>query len=100
MIFSMFCDNSVISLLRAGISGYVLKDEPLSHLLIAVDVVNTGGAYLSSAAQGVPQTGMREIGREEKNSLERLSPREREVFGLLADGMSVKETAAKLCISP
>jgi len=100
VIFSMFCDTSVISLFRAGISGYVLKDEPLSDLLIALDVVKTGGTYLSRAAQAVLQTGMREMGREEKSSFERLSPREREVFTLLADGMSVKETAAKLCISP
>jgi DNA-binding NarL/FixJ family response regulator len=100
VIFTMFCDTSVISLFRAGISGYVLKDEPLSGLLVALDVVKGGGTYLSRAAQGVLQTGMRQTGMEEGNSFERLSAREREVFALLADGMSVKETAAKLCISP
>jgi DNA-binding NarL/FixJ family response regulator len=100
VIFTMFCDTSVISLFRAGISGYVLKDEPLSDLLVALDAVKRGGTYLSRAAHGVLQTGVREGSRERGNSFERLSAREREVFTLLADGTSVKETAAKLFISP
>jgi DNA-binding NarL/FixJ family response regulator len=100
VIFTMFCDASVISLFRAGISGYVLKDEPLSDLLVALDVVNTGSTYLSRAAKDVLEKGMRDTGPEQRGSIERLSTREREVFTLLADGTSVKETAARLCISP
>ncbi len=100
VIFTMFCDTSVISLFRAGISGYVLKDEPLSDLLSSLDVVKRGGTYFSKAARGVLQTGVGETGWQEGNSFERLSAREREVFTLLADGTSVKAIAAKLCISP
>jgi len=100
VIFTMFCDTSVISLFKAGVSGYVLKGEPLLDLLVALDVVKAGGTYLSRAAQRVLRKGMSETDRKEKNSFERLSPRELEVFTLIADGMSVKETAANLCISP
>jgi DNA-binding NarL/FixJ family response regulator len=100
VIFTMFCDSSVVSLFRAGISGYVMKDEPLSDLLVALDAVKLGGTYLSRAVQRVLQRGMRKMDQEEDNPFEKLSTRERQVFTLLADGMSVKATAAKLCISP
>jgi len=100
VILTMFCDSSAVSLFRAGISGYVMKDEPLSDLLVALDAVKMRGTYLSRAVQRVLQRGMRETDQEGDNPFEKLSTRERQVFTLLADGMSVKATAAKLCISP
>jgi DNA-binding NarL/FixJ family response regulator len=51
VILTMYEEEEVITrCLRAGASGYVLKDAPLSDLIHAIDVVSGGGQYLSSRA--------------------------------------------------
>jgi two-component system response regulator NreC len=103
VIYTMFSDKEyVLELFRAGIDGYVLKQDPLADLLLALDAVRSGGAYFSTEAPKVLSEHLRsgdEPG-EKANPLEALSGRERQIFALLADGRSVKEIAQTLFISP
>lgn len=108
VIYSMLSDSEyVISVYRAGVRGYVLKDEPLEYLLLALKVVKGGGTYFSDLLQGAIRQHMEDLelgdaksARKERNGLVRLSAREKEVFPLLADGITVKEIAERLFISP
>jgi len=107
-IFSMYPDREyVLSLFRAGISAYVLKEESLSDLILALKSVRGGGTYYSKSVQAVIQEHMqdielgdRESAREAEDGLIRLSIREKEVFPLLADGLSAREISRRLGISP
>jgi RNA polymerase sigma factor (sigma-70 family) len=92
----------VVSLLRVGISAYVLKEDPVEALILALEAVKEGGTYFSRTVP-VALMGHMEALEEKKDTedaFERLSRREREVFCFLADGKTVKETAAQLGISP
>ncbi len=105
VIYTMFSDKEyVLELFKAGIDGYVLKQDPLSDLLLALDAVKAGGTYFSTEAPKVLSEHLRGTGRSggqtETNVLDALSGRERQVFKLLADGRSVREIAETLFISP
>ena len=103
IIFTAYSNKeSVVSLLRVGISAYVLKEDPVEALILALEAVKEGGTYFSRT---VPMALMGQLkalegDRDSKDAFERLSRREREVFCFLADGKTVKETAAQLGISP
>jgi two-component system response regulator NreC len=100
LILTMYQEEEVVArCLDAGASGYVLKDASASQLLHAIETVRRGGKYMSPAAlqhvmshyvEGTERTGTR---------YDSLSAREREVFKLLADGLTVKEIAARLGVS-
>jgi DNA-binding NarL/FixJ family response regulator len=108
VIFSMHAEPEfVLSLFRAGIAGYVLKDESLTALMDALEIVRNGGTSYSSTVNRLLHEHMLELelgdgkaAREVQDGIARLSAREKEVFPLLADGLSVKEIADRLCISP
>jgi DNA-binding NarL/FixJ family response regulator len=112
LILTMYEEEEVITrCLRAGASGYVLKDAPRSDLIHAIDVVKRGGQYLSSRAlkkvvrQHVKGHFVQSSGKVVKGGknmatdYERLSDREREVLKLLADGLALKEIANRLLLS-
>ncbi len=92
----------VISLFKAGVSAFVLKNDPLSDLLLALVAVRKGGTYFSTMAPEILLQHMKELeeGKREQDDFESLSLREREVLQLLAEGKSVREIANQLCISP
>jgi len=103
VIYSMYSDKGfVIDLFKAGISAYVLKDDPLSDLILALRAVKGGGTYFSTMAPTILLRHMEEL--EDKSasedSFDALSQREKEVFQLLADGKGIKEIANQLFISP
>jgi DNA-binding NarL/FixJ family response regulator len=103
IIYSMYSDEGfVIDLFNAGISAYVLKDDPLSDLILALKAVKSGGTYFSTMAPTILTRHMEEMEEKStsKDSIDALSQREREVFKLLAEGMSIKEVANELFISP
>jgi len=103
VIYTMYSDKEfVIDLFKAGISAYVLKDDPLSDLILALKAVEGGGTYFSTMAPTVLARHMEEMEEKttSKGSLDTLSQREREVFQLLAEGKSIKEIAGDLFISP
>jgi DNA-binding NarL/FixJ family response regulator len=106
IVFSMYSDREhVLALFREGVAGYVLKDAPLGNLIAAVEAVRMGGTYYCAEVQQVIHNHMEGIEEALESGtsdahLGSLSTREREVFPLLADGVSIKEIARQLCISP
>ncbi len=91
----------VLEALKYGAFGYVLKDSAAAELLIAVSEVAAGRYYLSA---GLPEHSV-EAYLEKMASLphaayDTLTPREREVLQLAAEGNSSAEVAALLFISP
>ena len=103
IIFTMYSDKEyVIDLLRAGVNSYVLKEEPLSELMLAIRAATHGGVYFCHKVYAILQTYMEELaeGRKDKDLIERLSLREREIFVLLAEGKSIGNISDKLNISP
>jgi DNA-binding NarL/FixJ family response regulator len=103
LIYTMHSDKEfVIDLFKAGISAYVLKDDPLSDLILALKAVEGGGTYFSTMAPTLLARHMEEMEEKttSKNSFDTLSQREMEVFQLLAEGKRIKEIASQLFISP
>ncbi|MBW2119588.1 MAG: response regulator transcription factor [Deltaproteobacteria bacterium] len=103
VIYTMYSDKEfVIDLFKAGISAYVLKDDPLSDLILALKAVKGGGTYFSTMAPTILARHMEEMEEKttSKNSFDTLSRREKEVFLLLAEGKGIKKIAGDLFISP
>ena len=100
LALSMHTDKRfIISMLDAGASGYLQKDCAFDELVNAVRAVATGGTYLSPRIAGqVVKERLRprvSAGPGAAN----LTPKEREVVQLVAEGKSTKEVAALLDIS-
>ncbi|MGI0483841.1 response regulator [Pantanalinema rosaneae CENA516] len=99
IILSMYANQEYIhQALRAGASGYVLKDSGMSELELAIQTIARGETYLSpSISKYVLADYVRRSG--EANPLEQLTPRQREILQLIAAGKSTKEIAEELFIS-
>jgi two-component system nitrate/nitrite response regulator NarL len=83
--------------LSLGASGYLTKDVGAPEICHAIRTVAEGGSYLSSKAQaGVTA----ELRTRSESTPELLSPREKEILGLLAAGASAPEIANQLFLSP
>lgn len=95
-------DDYVYEALRAGASGFLLKDASAGELAEAVRVVAAGDALLSP---GVTRRLIAEFARlgaprgPDRKQLEDLTERETEVLGLVARGMSNSEIAAHLVVA-
>ena len=95
-------DEYVFAALRAGASGFLLKDTPPADLLAAIRVVAAGDALL---APGVTRrliaefTGRPEPAQRPAAALEEVTEREREVLTLIGLGLSNTEIAAHLHVS-
>jgi DNA-binding NarL/FixJ family response regulator len=93
-------DGYLQQLLRAGVSGYVLKQSPPAELLHAIRAVANGGKYLDPAVAGkVMGNYSRAGGSVSRPADGAISDRETEVLRLIAWGFSNKEIAARLDIS-
>ncbi len=95
---SMHSDKRFVGgMLSAGACAYLLKDCAFDELVRAVRAVVAGGVYLSPAIAGVV---VKDYAGRPAGPAGALSPREREVLQLLAEGLATKEVAARLLVSP
>jgi two-component system response regulator NreC len=100
LILTMHDDEELVAkCLEAGASGYIIKDAPASQLLYAIEAVYRGERYLSPAVLNKVIGGYVHNSTRPKTSYDRLSPREREILKLLAEGLSVKDIATHLNLS-
>jgi len=84
---------------RAGASAYVLKSSPAKELLLAIRTVVSGEQYVPAVLENQP-TGRQNRRAGDVSEVQVLSPRGQEVLRLLAGGRTMKETAARLGITP
>jgi DNA-binding NarL/FixJ family response regulator len=100
VMLSMYSsEEHVLQALRAGASGYLLKDAATQELELAVRTVMRGEIYLSPpVSKQVIGDYVQRICQEQKPTDE-LSPRQREILQLIAEGHSTKEIAHRLHLS-
>ncbi len=92
LIFTAYGERSLMQRgLESGARGYILKETPHETLIRAVEKVAAGDTFVDPALMAEFIAG--------KGQMEVLTPREREILQLLADGMSNVDVAAKLFIS-
>jgi DNA-binding NarL/FixJ family response regulator len=85
----------------AGASGYVMKNAATKELLTAIREAIRGRTYVTPLIAGDLLKSYREPGDIQPADIQaKLTPRQREVLQLLAEGMTTKEVADKLSISP
>jgi two-component system, NarL family, response regulator NreC len=102
MFLTMYEDEEyLLQCLEVGASGYILKDAPAPKLISALRDVAQGKKYLSPQVLGklVDDLRSRSQGPQIVARSSTLTPREREVVKLIAEGNSVKEIAALLGLS-
>jgi len=99
MMFTVYeNDEKVFEALKAGASGYLLKNTGLVQLIEALKELHQGGSPMSANIARKLVTLFRSDQKQVPN-LEALSPRENEILHLLAQGLLYKEIADQLAIS-
>jgi DNA-binding NarL/FixJ family response regulator len=86
--------------LAAGGTGYVLKNSAGSELIIAIREVAKGRTYVTKSIAEPVKQGLSARSNTWRSPLDKLTSRQREVLQLLAEGLQVKEIAARLNVSP
>ena len=95
VVFSAHDDeDAILSAVRAGARGYVVKGAPGAEIVRAIRDVSAGGSYFHGPAAAVVAAEVRR-----PRAADGLTPREREVIRLVGDGLSNKQIAGRLGIT-
>lgn len=104
LMLTVYNDQTrVFEALRAGASGYLLKRSPASEIVRAIRDVGAGGAPLSTPVARLVVESFQQPGGsapEASDQLSCLTPRERDILALLAEGDSSKQIANRLGLTP
>ncbi len=103
LILTMHDNEKYIGqILRAGAAGYLLKDTPSADFLSAIRAVHRGDSYLSPSVSRKILDGLFQDTetRRQGGAFDTLTPRERQILTLLAEGKSNREIGELLFISP
>ena len=101
MVVSAFDrDDFVLSAFKKGAVGYVLKSAGTSELIQALELVAHGGYYVSPMASAALARAVSHEGRAKGDPYDQLTPRERQVFHLMAEGLTNAEIGKRLFVAP
>jgi len=100
LILSMHTNETYVAqALQAGVAGYLLKASAVEELPLALKAVARGETYLSPAISKQVVEGFLRQTEAEPGVLSALTPRQREILQLIAEGRSTKEIGADLGVS-
>jgi len=103
VFLSAFChDHYIEQALAVQAAGYLTKTEPLDTVIRAVRSVACGGSYFSPQVQAriVVDTSGTHLARRQRSRISTLTPRELQVLRYIARGLSQKEIASLMQVSP
>ena len=92
--------KAILSMIRAGARGYLLKGCSSRELFRAVEMVNRGAAFFSApVSKMIEDDYLQTFATPEQNKTSELKECERKILTMIADGMSNKEIASALTMS-
>jgi DNA-binding NarL/FixJ family response regulator len=92
-------EEYIYQVFKNGADGYVLKEAAYNELLAAIEAVMGGKKYLSPSVSGDVIKHYLDHPLTAANPIDKLTPKEKEVLGLITEGMSNKEMAERLFVS-
>ena len=93
-------EEYVLRMVRAGVSGYLVKDGAASELITAIRAVRTGKGYFGPDAARILAEALQGGTPPPEDPYGSLTDREREIFQLVVEGRTSAQIATVLCISP